>query len=789
MLKNYFKTAWRSLLKNKFYSIINIGGLSIGLAVGILMLLWAKDEMNFDNFHSKGKQIYKVENMAGTGVSRQLWNATASAIGVMAKKNIPGVQEFVRIAYNENYGLFKYKDKVFEEQRKIFADPSLFSVFDFQLIEGDKANPFADNHSIVITESTAKRYFGSESPIGKIITADDSISFKVTGLIKDFPKNSSISTDIVFPMNLFGQILYTGNKKGLSLDNDFIQYQYNTFLLLQPGTSLAALPDKLRQLHLSVKSDDTDVEYLLQSISDMHLHRSDGTDGGYSTVRMFIIIALVILLIACINYVNLSTARSMLRSKEVSLRKIVGAGRMQLFLQFVIETALLFVFAAILSVILMYMLMPVYNKISGKELALNFKDPSIISIFAITIIGTLFISGIYPALVLSSFQPAKALKGKVIAHISNASFRKILVVVQFSFSVVLIAGTIIVSNQLKYMRSMQLGYDKEHVLSVSMLKLNTHFETVKQDLLNVPGVSSVTWANANIVNFQGQTGDNSWDGKENGETMMASPIFTDEHFIPFFKIKMVEGQNFAGAVADSTHFILNESAVKAARLKDPIGKSFRMWNTTGTIIGVVKDFHFASMKQMIRPAVFCYGRPEKYARLYVKTTGKNLPQTIDAIEKEWKKYNAGYAFNYAFLNDAYTSLYKGEQQTGLLFNVFAGIAILISCLGLFGLAAFTAQVRTREIGVRKVLGANVTGIILLVSKDFIKLVFISIIISTPVAWWMMDKWLQNFAYRGSIDWWVFIVVAVIAILIALASVSVQSVRAAIANPIKSLRTE
>jgi putative ABC transport system permease protein len=788
MIKNYFKTAWRNLLKNKFYTLINIAGLTAGLAVGILILLWVQDELSFDRFHKNTAHIYRLENMVGTGASKQIWQSTAAPIGVLGKKELPEIKEFARLSYNSQYALFKYKDKVFNEGNTGYTDPSLFSVFDFNLIKGNNEKPFTDNNSIVLTETTAKKYFGDEEPLGKVISADDKINFTVTGVVKDFPKNSSINADMFLPMSLMAKNMYEGKPANENMDNDFVQYNYDTYLLIQPGANVGSLPEKLKRIHLRNKPDDTDITYLFLPLAKMHLYKADGTEGGRETVRMFVIIGLLILVIACINYVNLSTARSMLRSKEVSLRKIVGAARIQLFLQFIVETALLFVLAAGLSIGLMYILMPAFNHISGKQLVLDFSNFHIWKVILLTIAGTLVASSIYPALLLSSFEPLKALKGKIAARISDKVFRKALVVIQFAVSVVLIAGTLVIGGQLKYIRSRELGYDKEHVLSFPMREMNAHFDAVKSGLMKQPGVADVTRASSNIVRIGGQSGDNYWDGKEKGETMMVHPLSIDRDFVPFFKMKMEQGDNFTGAIADSAHFILNETAVKTARIKDPIGKKFKLWQREGTIIGVMKDFHFSSMKNKIEPVVLYYS-PTDMARIYIKTTGKDAPKAIAAAEREWKQYNAGFPFAYAFLDETFNNLYQSEQRTGTLFNVFAAIAILISCLGLLGLAAYTAQIRTREIGVRKVLGASLPAIIRLLATDFIKLVFIAIVIAIPVSWYVMNKWLQDFAYKINLGWTVFLVAGLTAIGIALVTISFQSVKAALSNPVKSLRTE
>ena len=788
MIRNYFRTAWRSLVKNRFYSLINMIGLTTGLAVGILILLWVQDELSFDRFHHQATNIYRLENWAGTGSSRQIWTSTVAPIAEFGKKEMPEIKDAVRLTYNGIFTLFKYKDKAVNEERTAFTDPALFSLFDFPLIQGNPAKPFPDNHSVILTESTAKRYFGDENPIGKILSGNDNNAFKVSGIIRDFPENSSIRGDMFLPISLRFETMYQDRTDGRTKDNDFAEFNYETYFLLQPGANIANLATKLRNIHLRNKPDDTDLTYLLQPLPDMHLYKADGSSGGIETVRMFSIIALLILVIACINYVNLSTARSMLRAKEVSMRKIVGAARSQLFIQFIIETTLLFSLAALLAMGLLYALLPAYNQLAGKELVLDFFDYHLWQVIGLTILGTLIASSIYPAILLSSFEPLRSLRGRVSSRLSEAAFRKVLVVTQFTVTVILIASTLIIRNQLDYIRSKELGYDKAHVLAFFMRDMGKHYDAVKADLLSQSGITAVTRASANIVRLGAQTGDNEWDGKESGETMFARPVAIDKDFIPFFNIKLQRGDNFTGAVSDSLHFILNETAVRTARIKNPIGKRFRLWKHNGTIIGVVKDFHFASMREKIEPAIFYYN-PDQMGAIYIKTTGQEANQAIAATQRSWKQYNPDYSLDYAFLDDVFDNLYKSEQKTGVLFNVFATIAILISCLGLFGLATFTAQVRTREIGVRKVLGASVTGIVQLLAKDFVKLVMIAILIATPIAWYAMNAWLQDFAYRVAVQWWVFAIAGLLAVGIALLTVSFQSIRAALMNPVKSLRSE
>ncbi|HEX2845755.1 MAG TPA: ABC transporter permease [Chitinophagaceae bacterium] len=784
MLKNYFKTAWRNLLKNKFYSLITIAGLTVGLCVGMLILLWVQDERSFDAFHKKEADIYRLENRVGTGSSIQIWEETAAPIGKLAKAELPEVKDMVRVRYNYYFNQFHTGDKIFNEEKVFFTDPSFFSIFDFGLIRGNKEQPFKDDYSVVMTASTARRYFGDNDPVGQVITAEDSTRLTVTGVIADFPKNSSLNYDILFPMSLFAKKQLLG---GNNIDTDFNQYIYETYLLLQPGTSLSALATRLRNIHLRMKSDDTDIVYLPFPIRKMHLFRADGTEAGMATVRMFTIIALLILVIACINYVNLSTARSMLRSREVSLRKIVGAGKLQLFFQFILETTLMFVLAAALAMMLIPILMPMFNSISGKQLEFNLSNPHIWKVIGGTIVGTLIVSSIYPALLLSSFEPLKALKGKIALRINDAFFRKALVVTQFALSVILIAGTFVISRQLQYIRSKELGYDKDHVLSFYMRDMASHYDAVKANLLKSPSIQEVTRSsNELIVDLSSLTGNTDYDGKGPGETFMVYPLAIDKDYIPFFKLKMTAGANFTGMPADSSHVILNETAVRNAGIKDPIGKRFRLWKNEATIVGVVKDFHFASMKKAIEPVVLYYD-PRNTPRISIKTTGADAAKAIAAAETEWKKYNPGFPINYTFLDESFGKLYQTEQRTGTLFNIFAGIAILISCLGLLGLTAYTAQVRTREIGVRKVLGASVPGIVSLLARDFIRLVLVAIVVAVPISWYAMNRWLEDFAYRTNLNWTIFALSGLLAILIAMITISFQSVKAALVNPVKSLK--
>ncbi|MDR6943212.1 ABC transporter permease [Mucilaginibacter pocheonensis] len=794
MIKNYLKTAWRNIIHNKFYAAINVAGLTLGLVIGLFMLLWVQDELSFDGFNKKGAEIYRIGIVGGTDASKQIFTSIIAPVATFAKNELPEVEDGVRIM-NVGNAPFKYKDKIFNEQNVAFTDPSYFSVFDFHLINGNAKDPFPDNNSIVITNTLAKKYFGNDDPIGKTVIIGLNESVKVTGVISDYPANSSIKCNVLLPLSRFnqlayikGSISYNGTGRMSSMDADWINFGFETYLLLKPNTNIASLEKKLQSIHERNKPDDAPVPYLAQPLLNMHLYRADGSDGGIETVRTFAIVAILILVIACINYVNLSTARSMLRAKEVSMRKIIGAGKFQLFMQFMAETTMLFVIATLFAIGLMYILMPLYNSFSGKHLELAITNYEVWIYIAVTLLGTLAASSIYPALLLSSFEPLKALKGRVTAGIGNAAFRKVLVVLQFTVSVMLIIGTLVISKQLKYIRSKNLGYDKENVLSFSMRDMQKHYDAVKADLLKQPGVLSVSRGGSNIIDNNGWTGDNDWEGKSAKSSLFFHPVIVDKDFISFFNMKMKEGKVFTGAVNDTTHFILNEAAVTAMGLKDPVGKRIRIQKTKGTIIGVVKDFHYTTMRKKIEPAVLVYS-PENCFRIYIKTTGKDAQKAIAAAQRSWKQYNNDIPLAYSFLDENFSLLYKADERTGSLFNMFSMLAIVISCLGLFGLATYSAQVKTREIGIRKVLGSSVAGIIRLLAAEFIILIIISIFIAVPVAWYATNKWLQDYAYKINVTAWVFLIAGGGATLVALATISIQSVKAALANPVKSLRSE
>ncbi|HEV8081591.1 MAG TPA: ABC transporter permease [Chitinophagaceae bacterium] len=778
--------------KNKFYTLINISGLAVGMATGIMLLLWVQNELSYDKFNKDYKNIYQFSTHFNSGGEERVWKGVPGPLSVMAK-SIPEVQSFVRIAAEPDQVLSdKESKKIFDGNTTASVDSGFFSMFDFHFVKGNKATPFPNNNSVVITQSTAQKLFGNEDAMGKTVGYFKNF-FTVTGVLEDFPKNSSIRYDAIFPMGFYAQQFTErgGNGDWKTIDTDVGDFMFNTFVKLQPNANPAKTGQQFSKTYKEARNGDSDASFQLQNLADIHLVSADGNSSSLRMVQVFMLVVILLLVIASINYVNLSTARSLIRAKEVSIRKIIGAKKQQLFLQFTIETILLFCFAAALAIVLIYALMPLYNNISGETLSFSLYDSTVWKTISLAVLGTLIASSIYPALLLSSFRPIEALKGKFTSVVGIVAFRKGLVVFQFSISVILLVCTIIMSNQMKFIKHKDLGYDKSYVFSVPLTQeVVDHLDAVKTDLQKQSGILNVAASDVyDISNIDASTGDIDWEGKPAKSNMIITQISPDKDFIPAMKIKFVEGSNFTGTPADSAYYILNETAVKQIGLIAPyVGKQISFHNRKGTILGVVHDFNFQSLKEKIAPLIFFTFWNNRNI-LYVRTTGSKAQAAIASVEKQYKKYAGGTPFKYNFLDKSFEAQYKSDQRSGMLFNVFAGIAIFISCLGLFGLSTYTAQVKTKEIGIRKVLGASVAGIVKLISKDFVKLVAISILIASPVAWWAMNKWLEGFVYKLPISRWVFVLAAISALFIALLTIIFQAIKAAVANPVKSLRTE
>ncbi|MEH6304564.1 ABC transporter permease [Olivibacter sp. CPCC 100613] len=785
MLKNYFKSAFRSLVKSKLYTALNVVGLSISLTAATFLLLWVWDELSFDQMHSKKDRIYYVA--AAIGKSKdQLWGTTSAPLAVFGKNEVPAIENACRISSFHDNQLWLYKDKKFNDA-PIYVDNSFFQLFDFKLIEGDKKQPFPDNRSIIISESTAKKYFGHENPIGKVLQVKDGNPYKVTGIMADMPANSSLQYQMLLPFDILAE-----NRESNPLNTDWGNFNYQTYFLLKAGSDPISVGKQLADIHRKNQQSDfwKDLNYLLQPLSKYHLYASDGSEQGMKQVKIFTFVAFIILVIACINYVNLVTARSSRRSKEVSVRKVVGANKKHLFSQFITESFLVFLFAVVLSIGLSFLLMPLYNSISGKEMLFSLLNHRVWTIFGTTLFVILVLAGVYPALMLSSFNPALALKGILPRFGKNSTFRQVLVVIQFTCSVVLIIATLIISRQLQYIRKMDLGYTRENVFTFNTFNFKKNYDAIRQQLEGEPGILGVTTSTQSILNLFSSTGDLEWEGKPaNMSSFIINQLSVDQNFTKVMNLQFTSGEGFTGTPADSAHYILNELAVKQMKLTDPIGKSITFHDKPGTIVGILKDFHFKDMKTAIEPCILFIDPNWGWNTMYIKTTGKDASKALASVKTLWKEYNADYDFNYQFMDESFDNIYKSDMRAGRLFNLFAGIAILLSCLGLFGLVTYTAETKVKEIGIRKTLGASVNHIILLISKDFMKLVAISFILSFPIAWWLMNKWLDNYVYRTDVRVWVFLVAGSIAFLIAGLTICGQALKAAKNNPIKAIRTE
>ena len=785
MLSNYLRIGWRNLRRYKMYSSINIGGLAIGLAVGILILVWVQDELSYDKFHEKGDNLYKLSVSFTSGADVQTWGGMPGPIAIHAVKDVPGVQAAVRMRGSwGSIGKFSYDNNDFFDINTAYVEPSFFTLFTFPLLKGNVQHPFPDNNSLIVTRSAALKYFGTTDVMGKAIQGDGK-NYVVSGIMEDFPEQSSIRHEFLLPFSIL-QASFGGNGQWTTLDEDWGNFYFDTYLQLAPNTSPSNVAAALAKLRPD-GNQEGGIKYNVQPLHDVHLYNPDLSEGGIKIVRIFLIIAVVILLIACVNYVNLSTARAMQRAAEVGVRKIVGASRRQLFIQFVWESVLVFMLALVLAVVIILLLIPFYNNLTDKHLSFSLQNLQMILAIGLSMLVTLIVAGIYPAVILSSFNPLKTLKGGLTLSGSNITFRRVLVTVQFLIATVLIVSTLIVGQQLRYIKSKAIGYDKENVFVFYSGKMYDHLQSALQELATSPGIASAATANQNMTSIDNSTGDTYWDGKKKDETLIARAFSADKEFLNMMQFRFAGGQSFTNSPADSAHFIINETAAKMMGMKDPVGKKFKLWDHDGIIIGVVKDFHYASLHERIGPVVIYY-RPNS-DQVYIKTKPGEMDKAIASAERLYKRYNAGFPFRYAFIDDNLDKIYKLDRRTGKLFNYFAGIAIFISCLGLFGLATFTTGQRVKEIGVRKVLGASVANIVTLLTSDFLKIVLISIALSIPVSWYIMNRWLEDYAYRITVNWSVFMMAGGLAVMVALLTVSLQAIKAALRNPVRSLRTE
>jgi putative ABC transport system permease protein len=793
MIKNYFKIALRNLWRHRGFSFINIAGLSIGITAGFFIFMYVAFELSYDKFHSKADRIYRLVTDIKTPSETINTGITSWAFAPNIKADLPEVESFVRTSGGSF--LVRRDNIKFQEERSMFADSAFFKVFDFKLLQGDPKTALTAPASIVFTESTAKKYFGNTNPMGQtVLVTGDAVPAIVTGVMKDFPENSQIKADMVISMTSLTQKFNKG------IDERWGNFGATTYLLLKPGTSQKALETKLPAFLQNrdgegMKKSQMFYTLFLEPLKTVYLYSKRGGQetGSISNVYIFGIVAIFILLIACINFINLTTARSVERAKEVGIRKVVGAERGQLASQFIGESVVLCLIAFILTLIFSALLLPMFNQLAGKTISAGiFSNWYYLTILFVTSVGIGLLAGIYPALVLSSFKPVMVLKGRFSGSNKGNVLRKTLVVAQFSISIALIIGTIVVYTQMDFMRNRDLGFSKDQ-----MLVLDTNGDpakdALKQAISLLPGVKST--ASASSIPGGGNSGAYSVIENKKGDLQIANLdlYFVDYDYVNQFKIKMVAGRSFSRSFGTDTAqaMLINEAAVKLFGYSSPqqaIGRRFKQWGREGKIVGVMKDFHFRSLQEVIKPLTMRI-ELRNLDLITVKVSPKNLSSTLAQIESKWKGLIPNRPYNYYFLDEFFDRQYRSEQRFGKLFFNFAVLAIFISCLGLLGLASYSTLQRTREIGIRKVLGASVPGIVNLLSVDFLKLVIASFFIAMPLAWYFMHKWLQDFAYRIDISWWIFVLAGILAIMVAIATISFQAIKAAMSNPVKSLRSE
>jgi len=811
MIKNYLKSALRNIKRHPFISFINIFGLTVGLTCCLLILTYIINERSYDKFNKNANDIYRVTRIfySGPGVESLHLSSIAPPFGPLLQNAFPDIKEITRLLPNGTASL-RYNDKLFSEKKSAFADEHFFNLFTVPIIKGDRHKALLEPYSIMMTEAVAHKYFENQDPINKTVILDNNKhAFKVTGIFAPFPANAHMHPDILMSFNTLKDSDIYGEK---NLQTNFGNNAFYTYLLFPKDYNVervkAQLPDFLdKYVHLpgmpsNIKTHQA-TKLEIQKLTDIHLlsHLDDEIEenGDVQSVYIFSAIALFILLIACINYMNLSTARSVLRAREIGIRKVVGAMRKEIISQFLSESVLINCMALILAFFCTILLLPFVNTISNQSLSLNslLHWQIILPILALPVI-TGIISGIYPAIFMSSFKPVKVLKGLFKTGTANISFRKVLVVLQFSISIILIVATIVVYQQLRYIENKALGFNKDHLLTMQYDRsLNPQYESFRAELLKNPTIKEIG-RSSRIPS--GRLLDEQGAAVLEGGSMQPIKvdlkyITTDYDFIPTYGMQMASGRNFSRAFStDTNNYIINETAVQALGWKTAekaLNKDIAYGGVKGKVIGVVKDFHFESLHQTIIPLLFELPAPRQsyYNRLSIKINGNDVKSSISAIQNIWRKYLPETPFEFSFLDEKFAQLYNKEQQQGYLFTIFSCIAIFIACLGLFGLSAFTITQRVKEIGVRKVLGASVSAIVIELSRDFLKLVFISAVIAFPIAWYWMNKWLLVFAFRINIAWWVFAVAGLISLIIAFATISIQSVKAALANPVKSLRSE
>jgi len=801
MIKNYFTIAWRSLWKNKAFALINILGLAIGMAAFLLIFFYVQYERSFDQFHAKKEQVYRVQqDRYDKGKLSTQWAASCAAIGPILKDNFPEVVEFVKLKSSNN-SVMAHEDKVFREENVFYTAGSFFQLFSIPLLKGVDSLVLKRPYTAVISESTAKKYFGKESPIGKVLQQNGTRYFEITGVFQDIPQNSHIEANLLFSFETVVDLY------GTDAHDDWWWDGFYTYVELKEQVDIPAFENTIdgfvqNQIKGTPEGVSQSMKFKLQALPDIHLtsnYMMEIKPNGDQTATNFLfLIALFILFIAWVNYINLATAKSVERSREVGVRKVLGSKRDQLIHQFLVEAFILNLIAVVLTVLLFFITIPYFNHLTGWNLTLEWVGIRFLLILLVLlIIGTLS-SGLYPAFFLSKDRPITVLKGKSTSSNSGNFLRKGLVIFQFLASLTLMVGTYTVYQQLNFMNNQELGVNIDQTLVLrgpansDSLYLD-RFNGFKEKISSIPEISSITASNA----IPG--GPPKWNAggirlidQEQSEGKQYRVIGTDENFVDAYDLTLLAGRNFSTERAnDKNTVLLNEFATQVLgfdQIEEALEKEIQIWGNNYKIIGILKDYHQESLKHSIEQLIFSY-RPKATDFYSLKIRDKNTATTLAKLEKEWTTTFPNTPFDFFFLDEHYNQQYQSDQQFGKVFSFFALLAIFIACLGLFGLSAYLTVQRTKEIGVRKILGASLSNIVFLLAKDFIRLILISILLAIPIAWLAMNNWLDNFAHRMSLNWWIFVLPSLVLLLIALMTISIQTIKAGLINPINAVKEE
>jgi len=786
MFSNYIKIAWRNLIRNKKFTITNLLGLTIGITCSIFIFLWVQDELSYDKFHKNYDNIYQV--MANRNFSGQVMtdNSMVFPLAPALKKTYPQIRNEVIVSGPEPHVLSNNAETKLRKKGFTVND-HFFDLFSWEFNRGNAVSALTDPASIVLTASTANALFGNEDAVNKVVRIDDDLNFKVTAVVKDPPGNSSLQFDYIVSFNYTNE----GVKRNM---NEWTNSSWSVYLQITPGTSIQLLNRNINVLKKQHSPDDKASTYFAFPMNKWHLYSNfkDGknTGGMIEYVRLSSIIGVIILLIACVNFMNFSTARSEKRAKEVGVRKTLGSAKSQLVLQFFFESMLLVLISFLLSLACVYILLPAFNKLVNKSMGLPLGQLSFWAMAFVIIVFTGFVAGSYPALYLSSFNPVKVLKGSFSTGKKTVMPRHVLVVAQFVISILLISSTIIIYQQVQYIKKRDMGYNPDKLVMIPVTAATQkNFTIIKEELLKTGMISSVTRTSSPITEVWWKTPGPDWEGKPTDANMIFSGMSAEADFTKTMGIRLLEGKDFSGEPSDSSVMLLNKAAVDAMGLKNPVGMQMKYNQKTYTIAGVTNNVVMESPYKPVDPMMMI-SYPGYANSIGLRlTSNAPLQKALGSVETVFKKYNPAFPFEYQFADQEFGKKFIAEELINKITNLFAGLAIFICCIGLAGLASFTIEKRIREIGIRKVLGASIQEVLALIAKEFLKLVLIAFVITVPVAWWGMNNWLQNYAYHINISIWLFIAVGAFVLLLTLIVVGLNTIRAAVANPVKSLRTE